>query len=164
MATFPARIDSGNRLRSPRWDSFTSECMASHHFHCTLLHCASQMFVFVLFFFNKGKTLHQQKHCNSLYCNTCFTAMVWHRTCSASKVWPYPSATQTFYIYINMPEYPQKEIEFSYSLRCFCCCSCHCSSFCFLSFIIGRKRGSNTVRRWHRIKFTVNFCIWRKQI
>lgn len=50
-----------------------------------------------------------------------------------------------------------------YSLRSFRCGSRHGSSFSLLSFIVCGERGSNAVRRWHGVKLTVNFSIWRER-
>lgn len=46
--------------------------------HFTMLHRC-------LFNKNKGKTLHPQKHRDSLYCETGFTAMVCPRTCRSPR-------------------------------------------------------------------------------
>ena len=49
-------------------------------FYCTALYCAPQLGFFVFFFLqNEGKTLHQQKDCNLLYCHICFIAAVWKK-------------------------------------------------------------------------------------
>lgn len=43
-------------------------------FHCDLLYCVSEIFFLQI----ESKSLHQQKDYNSLYCDTCFIAMVWN--------------------------------------------------------------------------------------
>lgn len=47
-----------------------------------LLYCASQMWWFLQI---EGKSFHQQKHYNSLYCNTCFTGVIWNWTHNISE-------------------------------------------------------------------------------
>ena len=49
---------------------------------------------FFFFLQTQGKTLYQQNACDSLYCSTCFTTVVWTQTCSTSEmclcVHPFP--------------------------------------------------------------------------
>lgn len=75
---------------------------------CTLLYCASQMLHFLQ---REGKTLHQRKDDDLLYCDTCFTAVIWDRTCRVSDVCLYqhmPAQCELFVTEYSIMKYELK--------------------------------------------------------